>query len=82
MSETGLSSPRMVGGTRCGGVMLGAALYYLPEFLNGGNDGQPPHQFHFFERWRYAGFCLWDRERVEALKGLDMFAGQLDIGWT
>ncbi|KAG7287165.1 hypothetical protein NEMBOFW57_006670 [Staphylotrichum longicolle] len=31
--------------------------------------------------WRIAGFALWDRERVEALKGLAVF-GKLKSGWV
>ncbi|KAH6623519.1 hypothetical protein F5144DRAFT_518670 [Chaetomium tenue] len=46
-------------------------------------DEMPPQgRAGLLDRWRYAGFCLWDRERVEALKGLGAFGGQLRNGWV
>lgn len=46
-------------------------------------DEMPPQgRAGLLDRWRYAGFCLWDRERVEALKGLGVFGGELRSGWV
>jgi hypothetical protein len=60
---------------------FGEALYALPRLPSGQSNGPssgPSSTLHF---WRHAGFCLWDRKRVEALKGLRMFGGKLYTGW-
>ncbi|KAK4098457.1 hypothetical protein N658DRAFT_488355 [Parathielavia hyrcaniae] len=36
---------------------------------------------HTLHLWEHAVFCLWDRERVETLKGLSVFGGGLYTGW-
>jgi hypothetical protein len=59
---------------------FGEVLHCFPGWLSGKNDCRPFERSTFCELWRHAGFCLWERERVEALKGLGMFGGQLNTG--
>ncbi|KAL2180626.1 uncharacterized protein P884DRAFT_267365 [Thermothelomyces heterothallicus CBS 202.75] len=46
------------------------------------SHSQSSGQRNALHLWRHAGFCLWDRKRVEALKGLSMFRGELYTGWV
>ncbi|KAK3293728.1 uncharacterized protein B0H64DRAFT_444970 [Chaetomium fimeti] len=61
---------------------FGEGLHSLPRLPTGQAHGQPSEQNDALYHWRHAGFCLWDRKRVEALKELSMFEGQLYTGWT
>jgi hypothetical protein len=63
---------------------FGEGLHNLPRLPTGQTGpGRPSdRQFDALHRWRHAGFCLWDRERAEALKGLGMFGGELYTGWV
>ncbi|KAK4245972.1 hypothetical protein C7999DRAFT_42579 [Corynascus novoguineensis] len=58
---------------------FGEGLYSIPWRQS---HSQPSDQSNALYLWRYAGFCLWDRKRVEALKGLSMFGGELYTGWV
>jgi hypothetical protein len=63
---------------------FGEGLHNLPRLPTGQTGPSRPsdRQFDALHRWRHAGFCLWDRERAEALKGLGMFGGELYTGWV
>jgi hypothetical protein len=62
---------------------FGEGLHSLPRLPTGQTGSTPSsRQANALELWRHAGFCLWDRERVEVLKGLRMFGGELYTGWV
>ncbi|KAL2192305.1 hypothetical protein P885DRAFT_73118 [Corynascus similis CBS 632.67] len=45
---------------------FGEGLYSIPWRQS---NSPPSDQSNALYLWRYSGFCLWDRKRVEALKG-------------
>ncbi|KAK4247009.1 hypothetical protein C7999DRAFT_32589 [Corynascus novoguineensis] len=61
---------------------FGEGLYSMPRLPTGQSHSQSSDQGNALYLWRHAGFCLWDRKRVEALKGLSMFGGELYTGWV
>ena len=60
---------------------FGEGLHSIPWLPAWQSDRQSSDQFIALTLWRDAGFALWDRERVEALKKLSVF-GALDTGWV
>ncbi|KAK4143978.1 uncharacterized protein C8A04DRAFT_11865 [Dichotomopilus funicola] len=58
----------------------GEALHMLPS-LAGEDEETKLERRERAYRWRWAGFCFWDRERVEALKKLDEFK-EFKRGWV
>ncbi|ROV90504.1 hypothetical protein VMCG_09803 [Cytospora schulzeri] len=59
---------------------FGEALYSRPRVISQpANDGN--HLHYPVELWRSAGFTLWDRRRVEALKELTVLT-VLQTGWA
>ncbi|AEO53747.1 hypothetical protein MYCTH_2122615 [Thermothelomyces thermophilus ATCC 42464] len=61
---------------------FGEGLYSIPRLPTRQSHSQSSDQSNALYLWRHAGFCLWDRKRVEALKGLSMFGGELYTGWV
>ncbi|KAH6843251.1 hypothetical protein B0I37DRAFT_215034 [Chaetomium sp. MPI-CAGE-AT-0009] len=61
---------------------FGEGLYPMPRRFTGQGNGRALALTKALYHWRYAGLCLWDRQRVEALKGLSMFGGEISTGWV
>ncbi|KAK3899254.1 hypothetical protein C8A05DRAFT_37142 [Staphylotrichum tortipilum] len=60
---------------------FGEGLHSIPWIPVWGSHEKSMVQFMTVHLWRYAGFSLWGRERVEALKGLSVF-GKLYTGFV
>lgn len=60
---------------------FGEGLQANPWLPNGQSTRRALNHGNTVTLWRDAGFALWDRERVEALKGLAVF-GKLKTGWV
>ncbi|KAK4148467.1 hypothetical protein C8A00DRAFT_38964 [Chaetomidium leptoderma] len=60
---------------------FGEGLHSIPWLPTWQSSRQSSDQFNAVNLWTNAGFSLWDRKRVEALKGLSMF-GELYTGWV
>jgi hypothetical protein len=60
--------------------LYGAGLCEIPWLPPWGNSEKHWAYTCIIELWRLAGFTLWDRKRVEALKRLSRFEA-LQTGW-
>ncbi len=60
---------------------FGEGLHSIPWLPRWQSNKQSLDQFNAWILWRDAGFSLWNRKRVEALKKLSVF-GALHTGWV
>ncbi len=58
----------------------GEGLHSIPWMPEWKITAENSHHRSSLDVWRYVGFAMWDRKRVEALKGLKIFEGMC-MGW-